>query len=665
MQIDDIHIAESERLLIGNNHFDQERLKFIKSLDSCDLLAVPGSGKTTALQAKLYCLSKLRPYSAINGILVLSHTNAAVDEIKKKLSKACPNLFEYPNFVGTIQDFVDSFLAIPYYNIRFSNPISRIDTAICREEFLKSFQNKWIRNDNAWSWYKYNGIEQAKNFGIKITVDGQFIPWDYTRQKEFKVASTKTPKTWKGKEEKNRKHILKILCELKMHMFDRGILSYDDCYVLAQIYINRCPRIKSILRERFKYVFIDETQDLQEHQLEIMDQLFSDDSVCFQRIGDVNQSIFHVGSDSTNCVWKPRKVQTFNNSMRLTSPVASVVDAFMFRRESGQAVRGTRNTNPEIKPYLLVYDYEHRDLLIEKFEELIETYNLNNIPEKKYGFHIIGWNSKWPDNREFNPKELRLKDLYPKYASEEFSSAKCAESIAYYVNKMRGLSDNKERMSIINKIMCECLRISNKNDLCDRPFTPTSLLNFLRNEDKDLFKEYKLLAFASVKLMVLSQYQEVYDRMQTLADWLLEHMGVTKSDECVKFISKPYIPNIENPQQKDTQLQIETVHHAKGQTHCATLYIETMYQGKYESIHVSKEKKKATKTKAATYYPNPFYKEIGEQLKGAHIQSAMKMTYVGLSRPTHLLCYAMHKSSYELYNIEKLKNSGWQIIDLT
>lgn len=106
-------------------------------------------------------------------------------------------------------------MAIPYYSIRFSNPISRIDTAICREEFLTSFQNKWIRNDNAWSWYKYNGIEQAKNFGIKVTTDGHFIPWNYAKQKEFKVASTKTPKTWKGSEEKNRQHILKILCELK------------------------------------------------------------------------------------------------------------------------------------------------------------------------------------------------------------------------------------------------------------------------------------------------------------------------------------------------------------------------------------------------------------------------------------------------------------------
>lgn len=664
MQIDDIHIAESERLLIGDNHFDQERLNFIRSLDSSDLLAVPGSGKTTALQAKLYCLSKVRPCSAMGGILVLSHTNAAVDEIKKRLSEVCPSLFEHPNFVGTIQDFVDSYLAIPYYNISFSKPITRIDTAICREEFLKSFQNKWIRNDNAWSWYKYNGIEQAKNFGIKVTVDGHFIPWDYTRQKEFKVASTKTPKTWKGKEDKNRRHILKILFELKMHMFDRGVLSYDDCYVLAQIYINRCPRVKSILRKRFKYVFIDETQDLQEHQLEIMDQLFCDDSVCFQRIGDVNQSIFHVGSDSTDCAWKPRKVQTFNNSMRLTSPVASVVDAFMFRRESGQAVKGTRNTDPEIKPYLLVYDYEHRDLLIEKFEELIETYNLNNIPEKKYGFHIIGWNSRWPDKHTFNSQELRLLDLYPGIISKE-SSSNYKDSVAGYVCKTRTLCDNKERMSIINEVMCESLRKCNKNDDSNRPFTPSSLLKHLKGKDCDLYEDYRLRAFIIIKQMVMSQYKKVYENIQSLADWLLENMGVAKNNEFLTFMSGSYIPNPELPQQEKTQIQTGTVHQAKGQTHCATLYVETMYQGKYESIHVSKEKKKATKTKAATYYPNPFYKEIGKQQKGAHIQSAMKMTYVGLSRPTHLLCYAMHKSSYELYNAEKLKECGWQIIDLT
>ena len=53
MVIDPKHIQESEQLFIKGNTFDPERLDFINNLDTCDLLAVPGSGKTTALMAKL------------------------------------------------------------------------------------------------------------------------------------------------------------------------------------------------------------------------------------------------------------------------------------------------------------------------------------------------------------------------------------------------------------------------------------------------------------------------------------------------------------------------------------------------------------------------------------------------------------------------------------
>ena len=111
MVIDPKHIQESEQLFIKGNTFDPERLDFINNLGTCDLLAVPGSGKTTALMAKLYCLSKHLPFEDGSGILVLAHTNAAVDEIEKKLKPHCPRLFEYPNFVGTIQGFVNKFLA--------------------------------------------------------------------------------------------------------------------------------------------------------------------------------------------------------------------------------------------------------------------------------------------------------------------------------------------------------------------------------------------------------------------------------------------------------------------------------------------------------------------------------------------------------------------------
>mgnify|MGYP003488220458 CR=1 FL=1 len=49
---DDIEMAERILLPCGC-HFDEERRIFIKDLSTFDLQAVPGSGKTTALLAKL------------------------------------------------------------------------------------------------------------------------------------------------------------------------------------------------------------------------------------------------------------------------------------------------------------------------------------------------------------------------------------------------------------------------------------------------------------------------------------------------------------------------------------------------------------------------------------------------------------------------------------
>jgi len=114
--ITDAEIVRAARLLLGvSGNFDEERRAFIRRFDTLDLHAVPGSGKTTALLAKLFVLENRLPLPHGAGILVVSHTNAAVDEIRSQLAEHCPRLFAAPNFVGTIQSFVDQFLAIPYY----------------------------------------------------------------------------------------------------------------------------------------------------------------------------------------------------------------------------------------------------------------------------------------------------------------------------------------------------------------------------------------------------------------------------------------------------------------------------------------------------------------------------------------------------------------------
>ena len=130
---EDIEYAE-KILLPANKHFDEERRNFITNLDTIDLQAVPGSGKTTALLAKLIILEKKMPFPDGSGVLILSHTNTAVEEIQSKLQTIAPKLFNYPNFVGTIQSFTDTFLALPYYaHVHKTHPY-RIDDDIYFEQ---------------------------------------------------------------------------------------------------------------------------------------------------------------------------------------------------------------------------------------------------------------------------------------------------------------------------------------------------------------------------------------------------------------------------------------------------------------------------------------------------------------------------------------------------
>jgi superfamily I DNA/RNA helicase len=140
INISNEEIQYAEQLLLPTGKkFDKERKDFICNFNTIDLQAVPGSGKTTALLAKLVILERKLPFGDGSGILVLSHTNAAIDEIKEKIQKHCPRLFSYPNFIGTIQSFVDEFLAVPIYNLVFKRKLSWIDKDRYEEELVRLF----------------------------------------------------------------------------------------------------------------------------------------------------------------------------------------------------------------------------------------------------------------------------------------------------------------------------------------------------------------------------------------------------------------------------------------------------------------------------------------------------------------------------------------------
>jgi DNA helicase-2/ATP-dependent DNA helicase PcrA len=110
--------TELEHLTKPKIIFDQSRRHAI--INNEDVQACPGSGKTTMVAAKLILVAK-KWTETRRGICVLTHTNVAVEEILKLLlvHPSGHKLQTYPHFVGTIQEFVNRFLGLPYLRSKY------------------------------------------------------------------------------------------------------------------------------------------------------------------------------------------------------------------------------------------------------------------------------------------------------------------------------------------------------------------------------------------------------------------------------------------------------------------------------------------------------------------------------------------------------------------
>jgi DNA helicase II / ATP-dependent DNA helicase PcrA len=158
-------------LLQHGEHFDEERKAVIRCLATKDILACPGSGKTTALVAKLLILSRKMPLENNRSICVLTHTNVAINEIKSSAYFASQKLFNYPNHFGTIQSFVGKYLAIPAYILRFNKRPGYVDNEVFNSVIERSYNTlhaarTWLDRKRGGDWNIFKGYGLIKTTSV-------------------------------------------------------------------------------------------------------------------------------------------------------------------------------------------------------------------------------------------------------------------------------------------------------------------------------------------------------------------------------------------------------------------------------------------------------------------------------------------------------------------
>ena len=660
--------AAHDILLPGMPDFEDDKLKVIESNVSRDIKACPGSGKTTVLLAKLSILSNRMPSADGKGICVLTHTNVAIDEIKARFGGKADLLFGYPNFCGTIQAFVDRFLTIPWFNSIRTKSLVTVDddraVSLIKKEFYKT---SWDDQTALNHLFRENS-EYKKACEEKRWEDVKRMKADFVTKVYLDVLEGKYYKKYGASPSiaslnpKKPSPTYTFLQNVRACAFREGVLKYDDAYSVGLAYYAMKPEIRESLSKRFKYVFIDEVQDSSQLQLDLLEAVFDSEKTVVQRFGDENQAIYNIDEA---CAWEPNNPLPLNESKRFGENIAKVLRTICIN--DNNELQGN-NAMASVKPVMLVYTDAQK--VLPDFAKLLR--------EKKIGAYTVadialGERKKDPLNRVNvkavgfvgKPKEvdgewLSLHRYFPQFENQTTAKKPFGETVTLntFLQK-NSLQNNPQeyRSHLLDALVTVLERADIKREN-GRRYNKTTMLERLEGDTPEVYELLKGKLSEWVLKICKSEFSvdsEVFDSVKSFitVDFasvfgFRANIGVVKTflkkEDAAYYEAKKEQQSENIYHDRDLDIEVATVHSVKGETHAATLFLETKYY-KFESEHFGAQ------LCGEAYKPR----------KGdSHVLPALKVAYVAMSRPKYMLAYAIHKERFDLLDKAKLEKI-WEI----
>lgn len=627
-EITDLEIEEAEKILLPNGcHFAEDARDVIRCWESTDVSACPGSGKTTVLLAKLKLIADRMPLDNGAGICVLSHTNVAVNEIKSKLSAYADKLLNYPNFIGTIQTFVDHFLTFPYIKTITKVPVFVVDERTYAQHFCSElFCNKKYQK---LAYFVRLRHHQSNNQGISIV---EYIEKLYVANGALQCKGQK--KMLAGEKTNYPQQFLELKYEL---LKQEGLLTYQEAYQYATQAISDFDCISDLLSRRFRFIFVDEFQDCDEGQRRIIEQAFDTTQCSVMRIGDPDQAIYNSDQEKTED-WVPKVgAMTIESSNRYHQEIANILSPLRTDCAQISSLRGDNG----LKPTIILYNNDCKQRVIWKFIGLLEEYGITD-PDGVY--KAIGW------VKSETSKGLKIGDYWDGYNTDTGNPSEMK-----YWSLIEAICDDLKKHKIyraensLRKLLIRVLTyLGYKNDN-GGPYTYSSIKKAF---DKG-YLNGEIYRSAILNLVALPQYsREMIDSVvRNTVHAMLENSK--QSADIFQNLPKHFMEDVAEAKTKSEsnniicdpirgrKISVSTIHKVKGETHDATLYLETVYNRKSDIERVI-----------------PYYNATTPG-KAKIDNYSRKCVYVGFSRPRKLLCVAMRE---ETYISAGDAFSGWNVV---
>lgn len=271
------------------------------------LRAAPGSGKTwTACRRYVWRAAKW-PHTA-GGIALLSYTNIAVREFQDEIvSFGHSTLLSEPNYLGTLDSFVERFLIGPFGHL--------ITGATSRPRLFQGVRPGDRNNSKLKCWTE-----------IKDALRPIFA-WDIRPAFENDGEVFRASKEW-GRAKLERADALAALSAL----LTQGRYTHDQRAYWGYTLLRSRPHIAKHIAKCFPEIIVDEAQDTNVWLLEMLDILRSNGSK-ITLVGDPDQCIYSFAMADANGLkrvsakWQIPE-RPLDVSFRCNDPIASAIKQF-------------------------------------------------------------------------------------------------------------------------------------------------------------------------------------------------------------------------------------------------------------------------------------------------------------------------------------------------
>ena len=310
---------------------DAQRQAVVSSDGATLLLAVPGSGKTTVLIARLGYMLCVCGISAEN-ILAVTYTRDAAAELKRRFSAMFGEQKTGNPEIRTINGF--SAKVIERYGELYGR--ENIPCLMSKEGDRKKLIGDIYRQLTG----EYADAMTVNDIGAAITYAKNMMLSDE------EIALIKA----------DGYNMLEVYKQYCLALKSSGRMDYDDQMVTALQMLKNCTELRDEYTDRFRYICVDEAQDTSKIQHEIIRLLAKDSGNVFM-VGDEDQSIYAFRGAYPDALadfeqtYNKANVLLMEHNFRSTPEIIKTANAFvsnnLFRREkamvavndSGQPVK--------------------------------------------------------------------------------------------------------------------------------------------------------------------------------------------------------------------------------------------------------------------------------------------------------------------------------------